>query len=171
MRGTAEVVLGIDPGTATTGYGFVRGSLEGDGAFEVVAYGAVETPADDPMPKRLLAVQHALSHLVAEHRPSQAAVEKLFFGRNTTTAISVGQARGVVLAALAAADVPVFEYTAVEVKRAIAGFGRADKRQMQRMVQALLDLPEVPSPDDAADALAIALCHTRLARLRAAGLR
>ena len=168
------VVLGIDPGTATTGYGFVRerGASSGPGQRCVaLAYGVVETPADDPMPRRLLTLFLALRALIAEHRPTEAAVEKLFFGRNITTAISVGQARGVVLLALAEAGVTVSEYTPAEVKQSMAGFGRAEKGQMQRMTQTFLDLPEIPTPDDAADALAIALCHTRLSRLRSLGLR
>ncbi len=168
------VIMGIDPGTATTGYGFVRGYEASGGADErcvALAYGVVETRAEDPMPRRLLTLFLALRGLIAEHRPSEAAVEKLFFGRNTTTAISVGQARGVILLALAEAGVPVSEYTPAEVKQGMAGSGRAEKGQMQRMTQAFLDLPEIPAPDDAADALAIALCHTRLSRLRSFGVR
>jgi crossover junction endodeoxyribonuclease RuvC len=165
------VCLGIDPGTATTGYGFVRQLPGGEGAYRVLAYGVVETAPEEPMPRRLLLLYRDLSRLIAEHRPAESAVERLFFGRNTTTAISVGQARGVVLLALAEAGVPVAEYTPAEVKQALAGFGRAQKAQMQRMTQALLDLPQMPHPDDAADALAIAICHLRLGRLRAAGLR
>ena len=166
-----EVVLGIDPGTATTGYGFVRRLGDGDGALEAVAYGVIETPAGDAMPDRLLALYRRLRQLIQEHRPAQAVVEKLFFGRNTTTAIGVGQARGVALLAIAEAGIPVVEYTPAEVKSAMAGFGRADKLQMQRMVQTLLGLPSIPRPDDAADALAIALCHMRLAGMRSLGLR
>jgi crossover junction endodeoxyribonuclease RuvC len=123
------------------------------------------------MPLRLLAIYRRLRELIAEHRPSQVAVEQLFFGRNTTTAISVGQARGVALLAVGEAGLPATEYTPLEVKHAIAGFGRADKHQMQRMMQTLLGLPTLPQPDDAADALAIALCHARLSRVRALGLR
>jgi crossover junction endodeoxyribonuclease RuvC len=170
------VILGIDPGTATTGYGIVRSNAadagEVDGAaFTAVAYGAIETPASDPMPARLLVIHRELRRVVAEYRPSQVAVEQLFFGRNTTTALTVGQARGVALLAVAEAGLPVVEYTPLEVKHAIAGFGRAQKHQMQRMIQALLGLPTLPRPDDAADALAIALCHARLAPVRALGLR
>jgi crossover junction endodeoxyribonuclease RuvC len=167
------VYVGIDPGTATTGYGFVR-PLTGtawDGRYETVDFGVVETGPEQPMPDRLLALFTRLRQLIAAHRPAEAAVEKLFFGRNTTTAISVGQARGVVLLALAEAGVPVAEYTPAEVKQAVAGFGRAQKSQVQRMIQTVLDLPAVPQPDDAADALAIAICHLRLSHLRAAGLR
>ena len=167
------VYVGIDPGTATTGYGFVRplAGAEGDGRYETIAFGVVETAPELPMPDRLLALFARLRQLIATHRPAEAAVEKLFFGRNTTTAITVGQARGVVLLALAEAGVPVAEYTPAEVKQAVAGFGRAQKAQVQRMIQTVLDLPAAPQPDDAADALAVAICHLRLSHLRAAGLR
>jgi crossover junction endodeoxyribonuclease RuvC len=167
------VYVGIDPGTATTGYGFVRPltGTAGDGRYETLDFGVVETGPEQAMPDRLLAIFTRLRQLIAAHRPAEAAVEKLFFGRNTTTAISVGQARGVVLLALAEAGVPVAEYTPAEVKQAVAGFGRAQKPQVQRMIQTVLDLPAVPQPDDAADALAIAICHLRLSHLRAAGLR
>jgi crossover junction endodeoxyribonuclease RuvC len=172
VRGSGGTIcLGIDPGTATTGYGLVHQLPGGEGAYRVLDYGVVETAPEEPMPRRLLLLYRALGQLIAEHRPTEAAVERLFFGRNTTTAISVGQARGVVLLALAEAGVPVAEYTPAEVKQALAGFGRAQKSQMQRMTQALLGLPNLPHPDDAADALAIAICHLRLSRLRAAGLR
>jgi crossover junction endodeoxyribonuclease RuvC len=166
------VCLGIDPGTATTGYSFVRQLPGGEGAYRVLAYGVVETAPEEPMPRRLLRLYRALSGHIAAHRPAEAAVERLFFGRNTTTAISVGQARGVVLLALAEAGVPVAEYTPAEVKQALAGFGRAQKVQIQRMTQALLDLPQMPHPDDAADALAIAIAHAhhRKARAMAAAL-
>jgi crossover junction endodeoxyribonuclease RuvC len=171
-----DVILGIDPGTATTGYGIIRSNAavagDADGAaFTAVTFGAIETPASDPMPARLLVIHRALRRVIAEYRPSQVAVEQLFFGRNTTTALTVGQARGVALLAVAEAGLPVVEYTPLEVKHAIAGFGRAEKHQMQRMIQALLGLPTLPRPDDAADALAIALCHARLAPVRALGLR
>ncbi len=169
--GEPRIVLGIDPGTATTGYGFIRAMPGEDDAFEVVDYGVVTTPAGEPMASRLLLLHRELRRLIAAYRPAEAAVERLFFGRNTTTAITVGQARGVALLALAEAGLPVAEYTPAEVKQAMAGFGRAGKSQMQRIMQALLRLPEPPQPDDAADALAIALCHLRLARLRALGLR
>ncbi len=171
-RGEAETsVLGIDPGTAITGYGIVRGATGGNGPYQLVTYGAIETHAGEPMERRLLALHSELCAILREFRPSQAAVERLFFGRNATTALTVGQARGVALLALAEAGVPVVEYTPAEVKQAMAGFGRADKLQMQRMVQALLGLPAIPQPDDAADALAIALCHLRLAPIRALGIR
>lgn len=169
-----ELVLGIDPGTATTGYGLVRqlpGSMAGMGAYEVVAFGVITTPPTDPMPLRLVTIHRELQGLIRQHRPSQAAVEQLFFGRNTTTAITVGQARGVALLAIGEAGLTVAEYTPMEVKHGTAGSGRADKLQMQRMVQTLLGLPSLPQPDDAADALALSLCHLRSARARVLGLR
>ena len=158
------VCLGIDPGTATTGYGFVRQLPGGEGAYRVLAYGVVETAPEEPMPRRLLLLYRGPRPADRRAPSGRAAVERLFFGRNTTTAISVGQARGVILLALAEAGVPVAEYTPAEVKQALAGFGQAQKAQMQRMTQALLDLPQMPHPDDAADALAIAICHLRLGR-------
>lgn len=151
------VVIGIDPGTATTGYGLVRENP--DGSLSLVDYGAILTPADLPMPQRLLALHRQLRAILLLHRPVSGAVEKLFFHRNVTTAISVGQGRGVALLALAEAGLPVAEYTPLEVKQAVAGYGGADKNQVQQMVRALLSLDRLPTPDDAADALAIAICH------------
>jgi crossover junction endodeoxyribonuclease RuvC len=151
------VVIGVDPGTATTGYGLVRENP--DGSLSVVDYGAILTPADLPMPQRLLELYRQLRDILLLHRPASGAVEKLFFHRNVTTAISVGQGRGVALLALAEAGLPVAEYTPLEVKQAVAGYGGADKNQVQQMVRALLSLDRLPTPDDAADALAIAICH------------
>lgn len=162
------LVIGIDPGTATTGYGLVQENA--DGSLEAVAYGAIETPAHTPMTERLLILYQKLSELILLHRPRRAAVEKLFFQRNVTTALSVGQARGVALLALAQAGIEVAEYTPMEVKQAVAGYGGADKRQVQQMVAALLTLDEIPHPDDAADALAIAICHAHSARFYELGL-
>jgi len=151
------LVIGIDPGTATTGYGLVQ--EQADGGLQVVDYGAILTPADLPMSERLLELYRRLTELLLLHRPDSGAVEKLFFQRNVRTALSVGQGRGVVLLSLAQAGLPVAEYTPMEVKQAIAGYGGADKNQVQQMVRALLDLPKIPEPDDAADALAVAICH------------
>lgn len=158
------LVLGIDPGTATTGYGLVR---ETETHPALVAYGTIQTPAGAPMPDRLRTIYQELKELVALHGPDTAAVEKLFFQRNVSTAMSVGQARGVALLALAEAGVSVGEYTPRDVKLAVAGYGGADKPQMQQMVRAILDLPEVPRPDDAADALAVAICHLHSMRMKA----
>ena len=157
------LALGIDPGTALCGFGFVRAR---DDDMELVAFGAISTPKTDPLPLRLRQIHSELSDLIAEYQPSQVAVEKLFFSKNTRTALAVGQARGVALLAAAQSDLPIYEYTPNEVKLAIAGYGGADKRQMQLMVQTLLRLDAVPEPDDAADALAIAICHLQSARLR-----
>jgi crossover junction endodeoxyribonuclease RuvC len=161
------LVIGIDPGTAITGYGLVR---EGeDGSLALVDYGVIVTPSDQPMHLRLLELYRRLKELLLLHRPDSGAVEKLFFARNVRTALTVGQARGVVLLALAETKVSLGEYTPLEVKQAVAGYGKADKNQVQQMVRALLGLAEVPYPDDAADALAIAICHVHSARLREIG--
>ena len=159
------LVIGIDPGTALTGYGLVREDEAGQ--LVAVAYGVVETSARTPMPQRLSQLFHGLTRILAQHNPDQAAVEKLFFSKNVRTAISVGQARGVALLALAEAGAAIAEYSPNEIKQAITGYGGADKRQMQQMVRALLHLEEVPKPDDAADALAVAICHHHSARLQA----
>jgi len=158
------LVLGIDPGTATTGYGFVH---DGDDGPEAVAYGVILTPAGAPMATRLVTIYHELQSLIRQHHPDTGAVEKLFFQRNVTTAMTVGQARGVALLALAEAGLAVGEYNPRDVKQAVAGYGGADKRQMQGMVQAILKLATEPRPDDAADALAVAICHLNSARLKA----
>ena len=159
------LVLGIDPGTATTGYGLVRETDQG--GLVVVEYGVVLTPAGMAQEKRLLLLYERIMEILLLHRPDQGAVEKLFFQRNVTNAIAVGQARGVVMLALAQHSLPVAEYTPLEVKQSITGYGGADKMQIQLMVQAILELEELPSPDDAADALAVAVCHLHSHRMRA----
>jgi crossover junction endodeoxyribonuclease RuvC len=159
------LVIGIDPGTAITGYGLVR--EEADGSLAVVDYGAILTPPDQPMYRRLRLLYQDLLELLHLHHPDSGAVEKLFFARNARTALSVGQARGVALLALAEQEVPLVEYTPLEVKQAVVGYGGAGKKQVQQMVRALLGLEELPQPDDAADALAIAICHVHSARMRA----
>jgi len=158
------LVIGIDPGIATTGYGLVRERQ--DGSLETVAYGAILTPANTPLAERLLDLHNQLLKILLLHQPLSGAVEKLFFQRNVRTAITVGQARGVAMLALAQAGVRVAEYTPLEVKQAVVGYGGADKNQVQQMVRALLELPEVPRPDDTADALAIAICHVHSYRLK-----
>jgi len=157
------IALGIDPGTALCGYGIVRAV---DDEYTLVTCGAIATPAKTPLEQRLLKIHHDLTALIRKYKPDQAAVEKLFFSRNTTTALAVGHARGVVLLTLAQARLPVGEYTPNEIKQALSGYGGADKRQMQQMVKMLLQLDEAPKPDDAADAVAIAICHLQSARLR-----
>jgi crossover junction endodeoxyribonuclease RuvC len=157
MPGSERITIGIDPGTAILGYGVIAG----DGDARVVDYGVFETAKDREMPDRLVTLYDAVTRLIAEHDPDEVAVEQLFFARNVTTAIAVGQARGVVLLAAAQQGVPVAEYSPSEIKNAIVGYGKADKRQMQEMVRIMLGLAAVPQPDDAADALAIALCHAQ----------
>lgn len=159
------LVIGIDPGTATTGYGFVQENE--DGSLLVVDYGVILTPAHDSMPQRLRKLHSDLKEIINLHRPDSGAVEKLFFQRNVRTAISVGQARGVALLALAEADLPVYEYTPLEIKQSVTGYGAADKNQVQHMVKALLELEQLPKPDDAADALAVAICHLHSDSLQA----
>ena len=159
------LVLGIDPGTAITGYGLVR---EGEQGLTLVDYGVITTTAGQPLPERLQAIYQGLAAVVREHQPQQAAVEELFFSRNARTALSVGHARGVTLLALADAGLPIHEYKPLEIKQALTGYGGADKQQMQEMVRLLLDLDHVPQPDDAADAVAVAVCHLHSARMAAA---
>jgi crossover junction endodeoxyribonuclease RuvC len=156
------LALGIDPGTATTGYGLVR--LSPDGTLAAVAYGILSTPKEATPSARLAMLYNQLQALLKQHKPDTSAVEKLFFSRNVTTALAVGQARGVVLLCLQQAGLEVYEYTPMEVKSAVAGYGGADKRQVQDMVRALLQLETIPKPDDAADALAIAITHLNTAR-------
>jgi crossover junction endodeoxyribonuclease RuvC len=148
------IVLGIDPGTAAMGYGIVEST---GGRLRSIDYGVLATSPDEGLPERLLAAHAGIARLLVDHAPTVLAVERLFFSRNVQTAFAVGQARGVVLLAAAQAGIPVVEATPNEVKSAIAGYGAADKEQVQRMVQVVLGLSVVPTPDDAADALAIAV--------------
>lgn len=157
------IAVGIDPGTATTGYGFVE--EDSQGGLTAVAYGVIQTPAGLPLELRLTQLYDELNQLLLLHRPQIAAVEKLFFARNVTNAIAVGHARGVALLALARAGMAVGEYTPMEVKQAVVGYGGAEKNQVQQMVKAILQLNELPKPDDAADALAVAICHLSSHRL------
>lgn len=156
-RRSAPVILGIDPGTARLGYGVIQGGFHP----ALRDAGVVETWPDQDMPDRLVTLYEAVQELIEEFRPDRLAVEKLFFARNVTTALAVGQARGVVLLAAAQANVTVSEYSPSEIKHAIAGYGKADKHQMQEMVRLILNLTFVPQPDDAADALAVAICDAQ----------
>jgi crossover junction endodeoxyribonuclease RuvC len=156
------LALGIDPGTATTGYGLV---LElPDGNLQIVAYGIISTPKHDSGPTRLVKLFTEINNILNIYHPETCGVEKLFFQRNVTTAIDVGQARGVILLALAQAGLEICEYTPNEVKQAVTGYGAADKKQMQEMVKMILSLDKIPKPDDAADALAIAITHLNTRR-------
>jgi crossover junction endodeoxyribonuclease RuvC len=149
-------ILGLDPGTATTGYGIVD-VVEGE--FTAVTYGVIKTPASMAMPQRLQLIQQELQQLLDEYQPDSVGIEEVFFGRNVTTAITVGQARGVLLLTLANAGLPIGEYSPPKIKDAVTGYGKADKAQVQMMVRNLLDLEETPRPDDAADGLAVAITH------------
>lgn len=151
-------VLGVDPGLATTGYGVLAVATD---TLTVLDFGILKTPAHHPLAERLIGLQRQFSAICKRYRPDLVAVEKIFFNTNTTTAIAVSQARGVLLATCGQANIPVRECTPLEVKLAVSGFGRADKRQIQRMVMLLLKLKAAPRPDDAADALAIAIWGAR----------
>lgn len=157
-----QIALGIDPGTAITGYGVVGRTSED--RYALLACGVIRTQSGQPMHLRLLELHTDLCNIIREFDPGVVAVEKLFFGRNVTTAITVGQARGVILLAAAALGCPVAEYTPAEIKQALTGFGNADKKQMQQMVKHLLGLEQAPRPDDAADGVAIAICHLQMSR-------
>jgi len=155
------VVLGIDPGTASTGFGVVARRRGGAGELAALGGGVISTSADEPLERRLAAIAATLEALIAEHRPAAVAIESIFFGRNVRTAFAVGQARGAVLAAAGAAGVPCFPYTPQAVKQAVCGHGGAGKEQVKRMVAALLGLQAPPPSDHAADALALAICHVQ----------
>ena len=156
QTGRNRRTLGIDPGTARLGYAIVD---EAHGRLSLAECGVIETPKQQAMPQRLLTLYRELTRLIAEFSPVDVAIEELFFAKNTTTVISVGQARGVALLAAADADLPVFEYKPMVVKQAVHGYGLAKKDQVGEMVRVLLGLASIPKPDDAADAAAIAICH------------
>ena len=149
-------ILGIDPGLATIGYALLDKETN---HFEVLEYGVIKTSADKDDIERLEIIHRNIEALIKEFEPEQMAVEELFFNKNVKTAISVGQARGVILLAGSQAGLKVAEYTPLQIKQAVVGYGRADKMQVQQMVKSLLNLSEIPRPDDAADALAISICH------------
>jgi crossover junction endodeoxyribonuclease RuvC len=162
---TMVIVLGIDPGTQNTGYGVVYARGQRLAALDG---GVIETSPQDPLEKRLTRIYARLGDLIEEHKPNAMAIEDLFFGQNARSAFSVGQARGVVMLSAGMRGVPCYSYTPQAVKQAVCGSGRAEKDQVQRMVGALLSLPEPPSPHHAADALAVAICHANGPSLRAA---
>jgi crossover junction endodeoxyribonuclease RuvC len=150
-------VIGIDPGTALTGYGIIE-ELP-DQSLRVIDFGVIRTESTDKPEIRLRKIFSKLNKILSLYKPETGAVEKLYFQRNTRTAMSVGQARGVAILSLAEAGISVSEYGPVEIKQAVVGYGRASKNQVQQMVKMLLNLQEIPKPDDAADALAVAICH------------
>ena len=156
------IILGIDPGTAITGYGVIKSM--GGNRYSLVDYGSIRTPAKLPMPERLDLLHQGALQLLLTYQPNQVAIEKLFFNRNITTAIPVGQARGVLLLAAAQQKLQVAEYTPLQVKQAVVGYGRAEKEQIKYMVARLLKMKAPPKNDDAADALAIAITHAFFAQ-------
>lgn len=153
-------ILGIDPGYAIVGYGIVEAR---QGVYKPLEYGAITTEAGVDFPLRLREIYEGMGEILAQWKPAAVSVEKLFFTNNKTTGIAVAEARGVVLLALAQAGVPLFEYTPMQVKQAVTGYGKALKPQVQEMTRRLLKLSEIPKPDDAADALALAICHGQAA--------
>mgnify|MGYP004449313633 FL=1 len=156
--GTAVRILGIDPGYAIVGFGLLEANR---GEARLVRCGVINTPAGAPMPRRLLQIQEDMEELLRTFQPDAMAIEELFFNTNVTTGIGVAQARGVILATAARLGVEIFEYTPSQVKQSVVGYGKAEKRQVMDMTRRLLKLASVPKPDDAADAVAIALCHAR----------
>jgi crossover junction endodeoxyribonuclease RuvC len=150
------LVIGIDPGIGITGYGLVRETEQG---LQTVDFGVIRTEVNGQIDLRLLDLSKKLKEILFLHKPDSAAVEKLFFQRNVSTALTVGQARGVAMLALAEDHIPISEYGPKEIKLAITGYGGADKKQIQNMVATLLGMKSIPKPDDAADALAVAICH------------
>lgn len=150
------IILGIDPGTALTGFAVI--SVEGN-VFKPIEYGCIYTDSKIDLEKRLVKIFNEISLLIDKYKPTEMAVEELFFNKNVKTALSVGQARGAVLLAGALKDLKVDGYTPLQIKQGVVGYGRADKRQVQHMVKVILNLAEIPKPDDAADAVAVAICH------------
>jgi crossover junction endodeoxyribonuclease RuvC len=157
------IVLGIDPGTAIMGYGLVSSGASATTSqreeLRMVEYGALYTPPHTPIVERLPMLYDGLMELLREYKPQAVAIEELFFNKNVRTALAVGHARGVAILAAAHAGLPIAEYTPLQVKQAVVGYGRATKEQVQSMVKVLLGMDHIPRPDDAADALAIAICY------------
>jgi len=150
------IILGIDPGTAIMGYGLIE---QKGNNLSALNYSCWRTPAHTPLAERLLMLYDYINPYLRVHPPDHIAVEELFFNRNITTALAVAHARGVVLLASAQHGIPIYEYTPLQVKQAVVGYGKAEKKQVQQMVRGLLGLNEIPKPDDTADALAVAICH------------
>ena len=154
------VILGIDPGVATIGFGLIRAER---GKNTLLQYGVITTPPGIPLSERLLQISRDMEQLIETFKPDEIAVEELFFTKNITTGIAVAHGRGVILLEAEKAGVPVFEYTPMQVKQGVVGYGNAEKKQVMLMTQRLLNMKDIPRPDDAADALAIAICHSRAA--------
>ena len=155
-------ILGIDPGLATVGWGVIDVI---NGKPKAVSYGVILTPKDSKLPQRLCMIEEDLKSLIDKFKPDEIALEELFFNNNVTTAINVSQARGVILLTAVKYCGKLFEYTPLQIKQALTGYGRAEKRQIQEMTRTFLNLPKIPKPDDAADALAVALTHSQTSRL------
>ena len=153
-------ILGIDPGVAIVGFGLIESER---GSVRMLQYGAVTTPAGLPLATRLVQIENDMTELIRQLKPDEIAIEELFFGKNITTGIAVAHGRGVILCTAERLCVPIYEYTPMQVKQAVVGYGLADKKQVMDMTKRLLKLKAVPRPDDAADALAIAICHARSA--------
>jgi len=162
------IIMGIDPGFAITGYGIVK--YEGN-KFSPLDYGAILTKAGVPFAQRLLQLEEGIAEIINRYKPDAISVEELFFNKNIKTAIMAAHGRGIVLAAAARSGAQVFEYTPLQVKQAVVGYGRAEKVQVQQMVKVILNLNEIPKPDDVADALAIAVCHGNSAKLSELGYK
>ncbi len=156
------IILGIDPGIATLGYGVVE--KDERGSVRAIAYGVVTTPKQESLPTRLVLLEDGVNQLLKKYQPDEIALEELFFTKNITNGIAVAHARGVTVLACVKACPRLFEYTPMQIKQALTGYGRADKQQIQRVVTSVLKLDKVPKPDDAADGLAIALCHASVSR-------
>ena len=153
-------ILGIDPGVAIVGFGLIESER---GSVRMLQYGAVTTPAGLPLATRLVQIENDMTELIRQLKPDEIAIEELFFSKNITTGIAVAHGRGVILCTSERLGVPIYEYTPMQVKQAVVGYGLADKKQVMDMTKRLLKLKAVPRPDDAADALAIAICHARSA--------
>lgn len=154
------IILGIDPGVATIGFGVIEATRRKN---TLIQYGTVNTPPGIPLSNRLLQISNDMEELICTFHPDEMAIEELFFNTNITTGIAVAHGRGVILLAAEKLGVPIFEYTPMQVKQAVAGYGKAEKKQVMQMTQRLLHMNKLPRPDDAADALAIAICHSRAA--------
>jgi crossover junction endodeoxyribonuclease RuvC len=154
------IILGIDPGVATIGFGLIRAER---GQNELLQYGVITTPAGQPLAHRLLQISQDMDQLLDTFQPDELAIEELFFSTNITTGIAVAHGRGVLLLSAEKHGIPIYEYTPIQVKQAVAGYGKATKKQVMLMTQKLLKMEQIPRPDDAADALAIAICHGRAA--------
>lgn len=154
------IILGIDPGVATIGFGVIDAQRHKN---TLIQYGVITTPPGIPLSNRLLQISNDMEELIHQFKPDEMAVEELFFSKNITTGIAVAHGRGVILLSAEKLGVPVFEYTPMQVKQAVVGYGKAEKKQVMLMTQRLLNMKQLPRPDDAADALALAICHSRAA--------